>query len=43
MKLPAKMAYHSSVLYNDNLMVSGGLEENVVSDKIHKVEVVPIL
>ena len=40
-KLPAKMAYHSSVLHNSNLMVSGGLDENAISDKIRKVEVVP--
>ena len=38
MKLPTKMVYHSSVLYNDKLMVTGGYP---VSDKIHEVQVVP--
>ena len=40
-KLPAKMAYHSSVLYNDKLMVTGGYDGNDTSDKIHEVQVVP--
>ena len=39
-KLPATLAYHSSVLYNDKLMVTGGSDGNV-SDKIHEVQVVP--
>ena len=41
MKLPAKMLYHSSVLYNDKLMVTGGYDGNGISDKIHEVQVVP--
>ena len=40
-KLPAKMVYHSSVLYNDKLMVTGGSEGNAPSDKIHEIQVVP--
>ena len=41
MKLPAKLAYHSSVLYDDKLMVTGGCDGNATSDKIHEVQVVP--
>ena len=41
MKLPAKLVYHSSVLYYDKLMVTGGFDRNAVSDKIHEVQVVP--
>ena len=40
-KLPSKMAFHSSVLYNDKLMVTGGYNGNATSDKIHEVQVVP--
>ena len=42
MKLPAKLAYHSSVLYQDKLMVTGGRDGNTggASDKIHEVQVV---
>jgi hypothetical protein len=40
-KLPAKLAYHSSVLYNDHLIVTGGYNGNGVSDCIHDVELVP--
>ena len=40
-KLPAKMAYHSSVLYNDKLMDTGGYDGNATSDKIQEVQVVP--
>ena len=40
-KLPAKLAYHSSVLYDDKLMVIGGRDGNAISDKIHEVHVVP--
>ena len=40
-KLPVKLAFHSSVLYNDKLMVTGGYDVNATSDKIHKVQVVP--
>ena len=40
-KLPTKIAYHSSVLYNDKLMVTGGYDGNDTSDKIHEVQVVP--
>ena len=43
MKLPAELGYHSSVLYQDKLMVTGGRDENTrgTSDKIHEVQVVP--
>ena len=43
MKLPAKLAYHSSVLYQDKLMVTGGHDGYTggTSDKIHEVQVVP--
>ena len=40
-KLPAKMEHHSSVLYDDKLMVTGGLHHGAISDKIHEVQVVP--
>ena len=40
-KLPAKLASHSSVLYDDKLMVTGGYDRNGTSDKIHEVQVVP--
>ena len=40
-KLPAKLAYHSNVLYDDKLMVTGGYDGNAISDKIHEVHVVP--
>ena len=40
-KLPGKIAYHSSVLCNDKLMVTGGYDGNGASDKIHEVQVVP--
>ena len=40
-KLPAKLAYHSSVMYGDKLMVTGGHDGNATSDKIHEVQVVP--
>jgi hypothetical protein len=40
-KLPAKLAYHSSVLYNDHLIVTGGYNANAVSDCIHEVQLVP--
>jgi hypothetical protein len=39
-KLPAKLEYHSSVLYNDYLIVTGG-HTNAVSDCIHEVQLVP--
>ena len=40
-KLPATLVYHSSGLYNDKLMVTGGYDGNATSDKIHEVQVVP--
>jgi hypothetical protein len=40
-KLPAKLAYHSSVLYNDGLIVTGGYNANATSDCIHEVQLVP--
>ena len=41
MKLSAKLAYHSSVLYDDKLMVTGGYDGNATVDKIREVQVVP--
>jgi hypothetical protein len=40
-KLRAKLARHSSVLYNDHLIVTGGRNGNGVSDCIHEVQLVP--
>ena len=40
-KLPAKIAHHGSVLYTDNLMVTGGKDGNATSNKIHEVQFVP--
>ena len=40
-KLPAKLGYHSSVLYNNQLIVTGGYDENAVSDCIHEIQLVP--
>jgi hypothetical protein len=40
-KLPTKLAYHSSVLYNDHLVVTGGHNGNAVSDCIHELQLVP--
>ncbi|CAB3996409.1 kelch domain-containing 8B-like isoform X2 [Paramuricea clavata] len=41
-KLLAKSAYHSSVLYNDRLIVTGGgYDANHVSDRIDEVQLVP--
>ena len=40
-KLPTKLEWHSSVLYNDHLMVTGGFDGNAVSDCIHEVQLVP--
>ena len=40
-KLPAELARHSSVLYNDHLMVTGGRNGNAVSDCIHEDQLVP--
>jgi hypothetical protein len=40
-KLPAELAYHSSVLYNDHLIVTGGYNGNGISDCIHEVQLVP--
>jgi hypothetical protein len=40
-KLPAKLAYHSSVLYNDHLIVTGGYNGNGTFDFIHEVQLVP--
>ena len=38
-KLPAKLALHSSVLYNDHLIVTGGFDGT--ADCIHEVQLVP--
>ena len=40
-KLSAKLVYHSSVLYEDHLIVTGGFDGNVTSDCIHDVQLVP--
>ena len=40
-KLPGKLRYHSGVMYDDKLMVTGGSDGNTTSDKIHEVQVVP--
>ena len=42
-KLPAKLQFHSSVLYNDQLIVTGGYDGNLkaTSDCIHEVQLVP--
>ena len=42
-KLPAKLAYHNSVVYNDHLYVSGGFIDGLdqVSDRIHDVLLFP--
>ena len=42
-KLPAKMHAHSSVVYKDNLFVTGGYnsDQDVVSDCIHEVQLQP--
>jgi N-acetylneuraminic acid mutarotase len=40
-KLPAKLAYHSSVLYNDHLIVTGGCRGNALSHCIHEIQLVP--
>ena len=41
MKLSAKLAFYSSVLYDDKLMVTGGYDGNATVDKIREVQVVP--
>ncbi len=43
MKLPAKLHHHSSVLHNDQLIVTGGYNGNLgaISDCIHEVQLVP--
>ncbi len=40
-KLPAELEWHSSVLYNDHLMVTGGDDRNAASDCIREVQLVP--
>ena len=40
-KLSSKLAHHSSVLYNNHLIVTGGHNGNAVSDCIHEVQQVP--
>ena len=40
-KLPVQLAFHSSVLYNDKLMVTGGYDGNATSDKIHEMQFGP--
>jgi N-acetylneuraminic acid mutarotase len=40
-KLPTKLVDHSSALYNDGLIVTGGYNANATSDCIHEVQLVP--
>ena len=40
-KLPGKLVYHSSVLYNDQLIVTGGFNGCRASDCIHEVQLAP--
>jgi hypothetical protein len=40
-KLPGKLAFHSSVLYNDQLVITGGYNINAVSACIHEVQLTP--
>jgi N-acetylneuraminic acid mutarotase len=42
-KLPTTLAYYSSVLYNDHLIVSGGCIKTLstVSDCVHEVQLIP--
>jgi hypothetical protein len=42
-KLPAKMRAHSSVVYKDSLLVTGGFnaDQGVFSDSIHEVQLKP--
>ena len=42
-KLPSKLAYHSSVLYNYQLLVTGGYDENLraTSNCINQVQLIP--
>ena len=40
-KPTAKLAHHSSVVYDDQLILTGGYDGNAVSDCIHEVQLVP--
>ena len=40
-KLPCQLGSHTSVLYNDKLMVTGGHDGNAMSDKIYEIQVIP--
>ncbi len=40
-KLPTKLEWHSSVVYNDHMIVTGGQGGNAVSDCIYEVQLVP--
>ena len=40
-RLPIKLEYQSSVVYNDQLIVTGGYNGNTVSDCIYEVQLVP--
>jgi hypothetical protein len=40
-KLPGKFVHHSSALYNDQLIVTGGFNGNGESDCIHEVQLTP--
>ena len=39
-KLPSKLSHHSSVLFKDHLIVTGGFDGNVTSDCIYDVQLV---
>ena len=40
-KLPTKLKYHSSVLHNNNLILTGGYYGNATCDCIYEVQLVP--
>ena len=40
-KLPTKLTFNSSVVYNDHLIISGGQNGNAVTGFIHEVQLVP--
>ena len=40
-RLPGEKTYHSSVLYDNKLMITGGRDHDATSDDIHEVQVVP--
>ena len=40
-RLPTRMTYHSSDLYDDKVMVTGGCDANATFDRIDEVQLVP--